>query len=439
MSSFSVTTLGCKVNRYESEAISEKIIHQGWHRGGHETGADMCIVNTCAVTAKACMQSRQAVRKMVRSHPGALIVVTGCYAQVAPEVFASMPEVHYIVGNTFKDRIPHLSHDQKSRGCNVTLLEDVSHHHHFQDLPITGFGRRTRAFVKIQDGCDAFCAYCIVPYARGPSRSLTPRIVTERIGNLARQGYREVVLTGIHIGCYGYDLAPATSLFDLIHSLDDLQDVQRVRLSSIEPMELQENLISQIATSQRICPHLHIPLQSGDDEILQAMNRPYTSRAYRDLIYHIVHTIPHVAIGIDVMGGFPGETDKAFDNTCRLIEELPVTYCHVFPFSARKGTAAEHLPGQLSPEIKKRRCLQLRKLAYIKRMHYYENHIGSTCEVLIEGKRDSATGLLKGLTRNYIPVLLEGQDDLYHRLVLARIDGIKDGSVYGKLDSVKPS
>jgi threonylcarbamoyladenosine tRNA methylthiotransferase MtaB len=349
-----------------------------------------------------------------------------------------MPDVHYIVGNTFKDRIPQLPNRHESHGCNVTLLEELSHYRRFQDLPIARFGRRTRAFVKIQDGCDAFCAYCIVPYARGPSRSLNPKIVFERIGDLGKQGYSEVVLTGIHIGRYGQDLAPATSLFDLVRSVDDPQGVKRVRLSSIEPMELSENLIAHMATSEHICPHLHIPLQSGDDGILRAMNRPYTSRAYRDLIHHIVHAIPHVAIGVDVMGGFPGETDKAFDNTCRLIEELPVTYLHVFPFSTRKGTAAECLPDHLSPETKKRRCRYLRKLGEIKKMRFYEKHIGSTWEVLIEGKRDRTTGLLKGLTSNYVPVLLEGKDDLFHRLVQAKIDGIKDGRVYGKRDSVNP-
>jgi threonylcarbamoyladenosine tRNA methylthiotransferase MtaB len=374
---------------------------------------------------------------MIRNHPGALVVVTGCYAQVDPEAFASMPDVHYIVGNTFKDQIPQLPHGQESHSRSVTLREELLHPRLFQDLPIIRFGRRTRAFVKIQDGCDAFCAYCIVPYARGPSRSLNPHVAVERIGNLGKQGYSEVVLTGIHIGRYGQDLAPATSLFDLLRAVDDPQGVRRVRLSSIEPMELSENLLAHMATSEHICAHLHIPLQSGDDGILRAMNRPYTAKAYRNLIHHIVRTIPHVAIGVDVMGGFPGETQKAFDNTCRLIEELPVDYLHVFPFSTRKGTAAECLPDHLPPETIKKRCQYLRELGQSKKMRFYEKQVGLTREILIEGKRDRTTGLLKGLTRNYVPVLLEGKDILFHRLVQAKIDGIKDGRVYGKRDFAK--
>jgi threonylcarbamoyladenosine tRNA methylthiotransferase MtaB len=436
--SFSIATLGCKVNRYESEAISEQITDQGWQLENKVTGADLCIVNTCAVTAKACVQSRQAVRRMIRSHPGAAVVVTGCYAQVAPEDFAAMPEVHYIVGNTYKDRIPHLCNRQDNHHGNVTLREELSRPCPFQDLPIIRFGRRTRAFVKIQDGCDAFCAYCIVPYARGPSRSLNPEIAIERIDNLGKQGYSEVVLTGIHIGRYGQDLTPSTSLFDLLCSVEHHRGIDRIRLSSIEPMELSKNLIAHMATSEHLCPHLHIPLQSGDDGILRAMNRPYTAKDYRDLIHHIVHTMPHVAIGVDVMGGFPGETQKAFDNTFRLIEELPVAYLHVFPFSTRKGTAADSLPDHLTPGTIKRRCRDLRKLGQMKRMRFYEKHVGLTREILIEGKRDRTTGLLKGLTRNYIPVLLDGKDALFHRLVRAKIVGIKDGRVYGKRESAKP-
>jgi threonylcarbamoyladenosine tRNA methylthiotransferase MtaB len=382
------------------------------------------------------MQSRQAVRKMVRSHPGALVVVTGCYAQVAPEVFTSIPNVHYVLGNTFKDRIPHLPFEEKEHGRGIALVEAFSNRCLFQDLPITRFGQRTRAFVKIQDGCDAFCAYCIVPFARGRSRSLRPEIVVERVANLENQGYHEVVLSGIHIGRYGQDLSPATSLFDLVHMLDSPRGIERIRLSSIEPMELSHNLVSHMATSEHICPHLHIPLQSGDDEVLKAMNRPYTTQDYRELVYDIVQAVPHISIGMDVMGGFPGETDKAFENTCHLIEELPVAYLHVFPFSLQKGTAAEGLPHHLPWEVKKRRCQYLRHLGEAKRMGFYRKFIGSTLEVLVEGTRDRRTNLLKGFTENYIPVLLKGDDSLLHHIVRVTILNIKDDRVYGRAASL---
>ena len=432
MHSFTITTLGCKVNRYESEAISEQLVDQGWHPADKGAKAKLCIVNTCMVTGRAAMQSRQAVRKLIRSHPEALIVVTGCYAQVAPGVFSSMAGVHHVVGTSFKDRIPRLADPGTERLSGVPLIEDLVAPRPFQDLPVTRFGNRTRPFLKIQDGCDAFCTYCIIPHARGRSRSLKPDVVIERIRALKESGYSEVVLCGIHIGRYGRDLSPATSLVSLLRSVDGPQGVQRLRLSSIEPAELSEELISHLATSEQMCHHLHIPLQSGDDAVLTQMNRPYSVAFYRDLIHHVVKMMPDVAIGVDVLVGFPGETEEAFANTCRLIEQLPVAYLHVFPFSVLKGTAAEGLKDRVSPQTIKKRCEYLRALGGAKRKEFYERFIGSTLEVLIEGKRDTATGYLKGFTGNYIPVLVEGSDDLYHQMVQARITRVENGRVIGR-------
>lgn len=432
MRSFSITTLGCKVNRYESEAVAERLSDCGWRRMYGGSGAHLCVINTCAVTQKAAMQSRQAVRKMIRNHPGAAVMVTGCYAQVAPDVFASMSNVCCVVGNALKGDIHLLANRQGEPGPGVVLVEDLSAARLFHDLPLTRFGRRTRAFLKVQDGCDAFCSYCIVPYARGRSRSLSPGTAMERVVTLKKQGYKEIVLCGIHIGRYGQDLVPETSLMDLIRSIDGPQGIERLRLSSIEPMELSDDIIAHVAASERFCPHLHIPLQSGDDHVLKAMRRPYCAQAYRDLIYRVAHTIPDVSIGVDIMCGFPGETERAFENTCRLVEDLPIAYLHVFPFSVQKGTAAEHLPNHVSSETKKRRCKYLRKLGDVKRKGFYEKFTGAVLDVLVEGKRDRTTGLLKGLTSNYIPMLLEGDDRLSHRTVKARIQAVKDGRVYGK-------
>ena len=432
MKSFTITTLGCKVNRYESEAISEHLVNQGWQPTDRGSKASLCIINTCTVTGKAAMQSRQATRKLIRSHPDALVVVTSCYAQIAPEVFSSMPGVHYVVGNTFKDQIARLVSRHEEQGPAITLVEDLSDHRPFQDLPVTRFGNRTRPFLKIQDGCDAFCAYCIVPYARGRSRSLRPEIVIKRTRSLKEHGYAEVVICGINIGRYGQDLTPATSLNRLMQLIDGPQGVKRLRLSSIEPTELSEELIGQLASSKRICPHLHIPLQSGDDEVLKGMNRLYSSKSYRDLIHHIISVIPDVAIGVDVLVGFPGETERAFENTCRLIERLPIAYLHVFPFSMQKQTPAAAFQDLVPPEATKKRCQHVRAIGETKRMKFYEKVIGSTFEVLIEGKRDRATGHLKGLTKNYIPVLVEGNDELMHRVIQTRLTKIEHGRVFGE-------
>jgi threonylcarbamoyladenosine tRNA methylthiotransferase MtaB len=383
------------------------------------------------VTGKAAMQSRQAVRRLVRSHPSALLVATGCYAQVAPEVFASISGVDYVVGHAFKGQIARLACSHNGSGFGVTLVEDLSAPRLFQDLPMSRFGNRTRPFVKIQDGCDAFCTYCIIPRARGRSRSLRPDIVVRRVRGLQEAGYAEIVLCGIHMGRYGQDLTPATLLVELLRSLDSPQGIQRLRLSSIEPAELSEDLVRHMALSERICPHLHIPLQSGDDEVLKRMNRPYSSKFFKDLIHHVTRSMPDAAIGVDVLPGFPGETDKAFEKTCAMLEGLPIAYLHVFPFSLQKGTRAEGLKDHVSPGTIRKRCRYLRKIGQSKRQRFYQAHMGTIQEVLIEGKRDRATGFLKGFTKNYIPVLVKGTDAWFHQVIEVRIERIAHGRVFG--------
>ena len=433
MNLFTITTLGCKVNRYESEAISEQLQDQGWQVIDKGAIANLCIINTCTVTQKAATQSRQATRRVIRNHPGAVVVVTGCDAHLAHDLFSSMPGVHCVAGNALKDQIARLVSRHRDFGRPpLTIVEDLSAPRPFQELPVTRFGNRTRPFLKIQDGCDAFCAYCIIPRARGRSRSLAPEMVVKRITGLKERGYAEVVLCGIHIGHYGQDLAPATSLSRLMRLIDGSQGVKRLRLSSIEPAELPEELVECLARSKHICPHLHIPLQSGDDEVLKAMNRPYTSKFYREMVHHIVRAMPDVAIGVDVLAGFPGETERAFENTCRLIERLPIAYLHVFPFSVQKGTQAEGMRDRVLPETIKKRCQYLRDIGQTKRRGFYEKFIGSTSEVLIEGKRDRATGYLKGLTRNYIPVLVDGGDELMHQVIQVRLTRAEHGRVFGE-------
>ncbi|NVM56949.1 MAG: MiaB/RimO family radical SAM methylthiotransferase, partial [Desulfobacterales bacterium] len=280
--------------------------------------------------------------------------------------------------------------------------------------------------------CDAFCAYCIIPYARGRSRSLTPEIIIKRIKNLKEQGYAEVVLCGINIGRYGRDLTPQASLFRLMQLIDSHQAIKRLRLSSIEPTELSKDLFRQLATSKHICPHLHVPLQSGDDQVLKSMNRPYNSQFYRDLIHQIITVMPDVAIGVDVLVGFPGETERAFENTCRLIEQLPIAYLHIFPFSMQKGTPAGARRDAVPPETIKKRCRHVRDIGEAKRRKFYEKYIGSTLEVVIEGNRDRTTGYLKGVTRNYIPVFVEASGELFRQVVDIRLTRIKHGRVFGR-------
>ncbi len=434
MQKFIITTLGCKVNQYESEAIAQSLKAAGWVQADREEPAGLCIVNTCTVTHKAAMQSRQAIRQIIRANPDARIMVTGCYAQTEPDVIGKIQGIHDIVGHSDKHRIPEMvldsiAENRKSPSPAVTC-HDISHERVFRQLPVTAFGSRTRPFLKIQDGCDAFCTYCIVPHARGRSRSMPPETVLEHITQLKAAGYHEVVLTGIHVGCYGLDFSPQSSLYSLLRRIHDSEAIDRVRLSSVEPHELTTDIISLVAESDILCPHFHIPLQSGDEQILKRMHRPYTRDFFRELVTRIHEQIPHAGIGVDTLIGFPGEDDAAFENTYALIRDLPVTYLHVFPFSPRKGTPAYTFADRVPSEIVKARCQKMRELGLMKKKAFYKSLIGQTVKVLVEGRGGPSDDFLKGVTPNYVPVLLScGQKNMKNTIVKARINELKDEQV----------
>ena len=433
---FRITTLGCKVNQYESDAIAEQLKNSGCVPAPSENQADLCIINTCTVTQKASMQSRQAVRQTIRSNPKARIVVTGCYAQTEPDEILKIDGVHTVIGHGDKHKIPEIVRSSPIENYRRPTLfrRNISSEHEFKQVPVTVFGDRTRPFLKIQDGCDTFCTYCIVPYARGRSRSMLPENVLGNIGHLSHAGYHEVVLTGVHLGAYGLDLSPKYHLAGLLSRINESSPIHRVRLSSIEPHELTEDILTLVAETDVFCDHFHIPLQSGDDFVLKKMHRPYTRSLFRDLIVKINSLIPDAAIGVDALIGFPGETEKAFENTYSLIEELPVTYLHVFPFSVRKGTPASTYPQQVDSRTIKARCEKMRTLGNQKKQAFYKNFIGKKIEILIESKRDESTGSFKGITSNYIPVRVNGSDNCVNTIVPARIDRVeRDHTVFGTL------
>ncbi len=381
------------------------------------------------------MQSRQAVRHAIRSNPRARIIVTGCYAQTEPDEIKKIKGVHYIIGHAGKHKIPEIitSTEKKDFVFPVTIYNDIINEKTFKQMPVA-LGERTRPFLKIQDGCNAFCTYCIVPYARGRSRSMPLKNILDNIIRIKKSGYREVVLSGIHLGRYGLDLSPQTNLTELIKHINKSRAIERVRLSSIEPLELTEAIIKTVAKSDIFCRHFHIPLQSGDDLILKKMRRPYTRSMFRKLLYRIHELIPDAAIGVDTIIGFPGETEETFENTYNLIKELPATYLHVFPFSSRKGTPASSFPDKVPSKIIKERCKIMRDLGNIKKKEFYKKSIGKKVEVLIEAKRDKATGFLKGMTSNYLPIFLNGNDALKNTIVDAKIEKINnDNSLFGTI------
>ncbi len=433
MSTFKIRTLGCKVNQSESDVIAKELKAIDWLPAGNGDASEVLIINTCTVTQKAAMQSRQAVRQAIRAHPDARIVVTGCYAQTEPTALETISGVDYIIGNADKHRITEILAAEQTDATHqtVTICNDIRQLQQLNPSLAAISENRNRPFFKIQDGCNAACSYCIVPHARGPSRSLPPGDVLDGAVALFEAGFHEMVLSGIHQGLYGRDLTPETSLSALLDSIERLSLNQRVRLSSIEPLELTDDLIQRVAETPRFCRHFHIPLQSGDDRILNKMKRPYTSESFRQRVLSIHNRLPDAAIGVDILIGFPGETDAAFTHTYDLIGELPITYLHVFPFSARPGTPAAHYPGKVPPEVIKKRCKQMRRLGSIKRQHFNQRFIGKELEVLVESARHAATGLLKGLSSNYIPVLIDAAASQINKCQPVRITAQVDHALKG--------
>ena len=433
MPKFNITTLGCKVNQAESEAIAEELLASDWSAADRCDGAKVCIVNTCTVTQKASMQSRQAIRRAIRANPKARIIVTGCYAQTAPQEIDKIDGVDQIVGHDKKMVISRLIQSEGDHALiePASTAGDIGTESRFQAISAAASTSRTRPFLKIQDGCDAFCTYCIVPYARGRSRSMPLNNVLQSIGHLNRAGFHEVVLTGIHLGAYGRDLTPVVNLANLLDRIRALKPIERVRLSSIEPLEITGEIIKSVAESDTFCRHFHIPLQSGDDRILKKMGRPYSRQSFRDLVRKVHEMMPDAAIGVDTLIGFPGENDRAFENTYRLIESLPVSYLHVFPFSLRPGTPAAEFAERVPHEIIKNRCERMRVLGQNKRMNFFRRFPGQAMPVLIESKRDTATGLLKGISSNYLPVLIAGRDTQKNKIIDVKIEKLEGNKLFG--------
>ena len=429
-----VTTLGCKVNQYESFALMEILRRKGCLFVPFQEEADLYVINTCTVTARSDYQSRQLIRRAYRRNPAAVIVVTGCYAQAAPSEIEAMHEVALVVGNNDKMIIPAcIEGIHEGRRVRVSHLD---HSSEFAFSPVDDFPGHTRAFLKIQDGCNAWCSYCVVPHVRGRSRSLSQEQVLKEVRRLGQRGYREIVLTGIHLGTYGADLTPATCLFDLLKAIDEESSGVRIRLSSLEPAEVTDDLISFAAGSRCLCPHFHIPLQSGDDKILAAMGRTYTADVFRNLVNRIHEGIPHAALGIDVLTGFPGESEQSAQRTFHLIESLPVTHLHVFPYSKRSGTPAAAMAHQVEEKTKKARAERLRNLGGQKKSAFARLQVGTDMMVLIEGN-DVGEGEMKGLTDNYLTVFLGSPDPLLvNKLVSVSMTEEEKGCLRGIIKDV---
>ena len=415
MKRVAITTLGCKTNQFESAAMAEQLEKAGYSVVPFSEPADIYVVNSCTVTARTDAETRRLIRRARRLNPEARIVATGCYAQVAPGELERMPEVDSVLGNREKQDIAQLLQTGGNR------VSDIAREQVADPLALSSFSEHTRAFLQAQNGCDAFCAYCIVPYARGRSRSVSLDDMLAGVANLAANGYQEVVLTGIHLGAYGLDLTPRSSLTELVRAIDADRLVARLRIGSVEPNEVGDDLISLMARSDIICPHLHLPLQSGSDTVLRRMGRRYTAAFFRELMEKIHSNLPDAFIGADVIAGFPGESDEEFLETLDLVRDLPFSDLHVFPYSRRNGTRAADMPDQVASQVIKERAQRLRDAAYGKRSLFLERFIRRELRVLVQG-HDSRSGFCRGLARNYLTVAFPGDAGMENREIGVRVE-----------------
>ena len=425
----SFATLGCKTNQFESAAMQETLEKAGYRVVAFEAGADLVIVNTCTVTNATDAQSRNLVRRARRHNPDCRVVVTGCYAQVDPEALRALPGVGLVIGNEEKKAL--LEYLEGEVAGSGIVVSDIRQAEAVCLPPLTSFAGRSRAFVQIQNGCDAFCSYCIIPYARGASRSAAADEIVRQVAGLVEAGFREVVLTGIHIGGYGADLAEPLTLLDLVRRLEAETGVHRLRLGSIEPTEVTDALLAHLASSTIVCPHFHIPLQAGDDEILQRMGRTYDTAFFASLVQRISRALPDAAICLDVITGFPGETDAAFARSLEFIAALPVTDLHVFPYSRRPGTPAAGLPDQVPGDVSRARAEALRQLAAAKHRAFAERFINRELEVVVES--GSKAGRLKGISRNYLDIRFSGSGELTGRTATVVPARWHSGALQGRL------
>ncbi len=482
---FKIATLGCRNNQYESAEVRACFEKEGFQPVPFNSRADICVINTCSVTEKSNYRCRQIIRKTVDSNPDSFVVVVGCYPQLDTNAVKSLHGVDLILGNDEKlDIIEHLrdlnvneqgkSSDEKTTDQKLmenlpsdpflqqaqdrhlrrrgsmggrklidtlqiqkkkpepkVIVGNSSNDTTFRSEEVNHFAGKTKAFLKIQTGCNYKCAFCVITLARGQSRSADTATVVRQFNRLLENNFREITLSGIHLGSFGKDLSSQTSLYELLRELIKIEGNFRIRLSSLGPKDISDELIDLIASSPKICNHLHISLQSGSDRILRLMKRNYRMENVYELMDKLSGRIPDIGIGADLIAGFPGETDQEFQETLGVVKELPFSYLHVFNFSRRKNAAAYDLPDQVPNRVRKQRVFVLKELARQKSKKFKERFLGKDLYVLIEQNRDPETGSLKGYTGNYMSVHIDGSDDLINQIIPVRLSRIENETLFG--------
>lgn len=434
-------TLGCKVNQYETNAMAQKFLEKGYQIIEEETPEneeikpDICIINTCTVTNMSDRKSRQMLRRMKEKNPNTIVVAVGCYAQVAKEELAKISEIDLVLGNNEKVEIVRHVEEYINNHIDNVELEDVMYSKEFSDFGNVTYTEKTRAVIKIQDGCDRFCSYCIIPYARGRVRSRKPESIVSEITQIASNGIKEVVITGIHIASYGKDFSMSKDpelqnykLIDLLEEINSINGIQRIRLGSIEPLLITEEFVERLKKLKKICHHFHLSLQSGCDETLKRMNRRYTTEQFKEIVRLLRNAYDDVNLTTDVIVGFPGETDEEFSKTYKFLEEIKFYKMHIFKYSPRKGTKAAVMPNQISGDIKEERSRKLIELSDKNEIEYNESYIGKNVEVLFEEEKD---GIFKGHTQNYIMVYCELNKNLENQVISVRCEKAEQEHILG--------
>lgn len=422
MPSVALYTLGCKVNFVDTEGIWQLFKKEGYEQVDFEETADVYLINTCTVTNTGDRKSRQIIRRAVRRNPNAIVAVTGCYAQTSPAEIMDIEGVDLVIGTQDRDKLMDYVGKLHAQRQPINAVRNIMKTRDFEDLDVPDFTGHTRAFLKIQEGCNNFCTFCIIPWSRGLSRSRSPESVLAQAHQLVAAGYQEIVLTGIHTGGYGDDL-DNYKLSDLLRALDGVDGLKRIRISSIEASQIDDDMIEVLNTSEKMCRHLHIPLQAGDDGILKAMRRKYTTAEYAEKIQKLHKALPGVAITTDVIVGFPGETEEMFQRGYKFMEQLKFAEMHVFPYSKRTGTPAARMDEQVDEEVKHRRVHELIDLSERMQLAYAQPFVGQVLDVIPEhrSKSDMERGVMVGYSDNYLHVVFNSTASLSGKLCRVKV------------------
>ncbi|MDO5689918.1 MAG: tRNA (N(6)-L-threonylcarbamoyladenosine(37)-C(2))-methylthiotransferase MtaB [Tissierellia bacterium] len=422
-----IKTIGCKVNQYESEAMAELFRQRGFSIVDGEI-ADICIVNTCTVTHLSSRKSRQFLSKAKRDNPNCIVAAVGCYSQISPEEIKALGGIDILLGTADRDRIVELCLQELEQRGGAQILTEAKHHRDFENLSVSENAERTRAYIKVQEGCNRYCSYCIIPYARGPIRSRQSAAALEEAERLAQNGYREVVLTGIHLASYGLDQKDPEALLDLIERMGEIPGIQRIRLGSLEPGFINPERLHRLSQVPAFCDHFHLSLQSGSDTVLIRMNRKYSSSEYREKVGLIRSVFPHAGITTDIIVGFPGETDDEFEQTCQFVKEIGFSRVHIFKYSPREGTPAADYPNQIQPEIKSLRSDKLQEIADETQQIAHRAMLEQILPVLLE---EGDQGRLHGYATNYMRVEVQCPETAPGDIVRVRIVDVTKDSLKG--------